>query len=129
MNYRYAGWMLAVVMFCSTPLALARERGHDIDFTAFGNDPGWQLALTGAGHKVEFSTDAVALVYRYPSLGPVLRRDGKTRIYMVPNSKHTLSVHITQSLCQDSITGKSYETSVTVMLDGASYHGCGSPFL
>lgn len=122
------GSVAAVVMFSSGELTLAQGGSFDMDFTAFGNRPGWQLAITGGNRKVEFRAGTETLVYRYPSLGPVLRRNGRSKVYMVPNDDHALSVHIYQTLCRDNMTGKSYETSVTVMLDGTSYHGCGSAF-
>jgi len=124
----YTGLVVAIVMFSSAAFTVARGGSYDMNFTAFGNRPGWQLAITGGNRKVEFRPGTDALVHRYPALGPVLRRNGKSTVYMVPNDTHVLSVHITQAHCQDNMTGKSYETSVTVMLDGTSYHGCGSDF-
>ena len=122
------GTVVTVVMFCSGAFSLAHGGGHDMDFTAFGNRPGWQLAIKGSSRKVEFRNGAETLVYRYPALAPGLRSNGKTTVYMVPNDDHVLSVHIYQTHCQDNMTGTSYETSVTVMLDGTAYHGCGSAF-
>ena len=92
---------------------------------ALGNNPDWHLEIFNEGNKVIFTTEEGVYKYRYTTLGPSLYRDELTTIYRVPNEDHSMNVTVKGRACQDSATGKGYETTVTVTLDGIAYAGCG----
>ena len=63
--------------------------------------------------------------YQYALLGPSLYREKKTTLFNVPNDEHAIRVFVKGNACQDSVTGKLYETTVIVAYDGIGYYGCG----
>ena len=98
----------------------------DNDLTALGKAPDWNLIVDNTTHQVTFESDDGVVSYKYPATGPTLIRKAKSTIYMVPNDDHQLSVHMSEKECRDVETGKSYETTVVVVLDGRAYAGCGN---
>jgi uncharacterized membrane protein len=99
---------------------------QDIDVSGLGHNPDWQLEIMHTGNKVNFTLAGTEYSYNYPAMGPSLYRgDTRTTIYRVPNEDHSLNIIVKGITCLDSETGKSYETTITVMLDGVGYKGCG----
>jgi uncharacterized membrane protein len=104
-------------------LAVSRQ---DIDVSGLGHDPEWQLEILHAGNRINFTLAGTQYNYRYPELGPSLYRgDTRTTIYRVPNDDHSLNIILKGVECLDSKTGKAYETTITVVMDGVGYKGCG----
>jgi uncharacterized membrane protein len=104
-------------------LAVSRQ---DIDVSGLGHDPEWQLEIIHAGNNINFTLAGTGYSFRYPASGPSLYRgDTRTTIYRVPNDDHSLNVILKGIECLDSKTGKAYETTITVVMDGVGYKGCG----
>jgi uncharacterized membrane protein len=104
-------------------LAVSRQ---DIDVSGLGHDPDWQLEILHAGNRINFTLAGTEYSYRYPEMGPSLYRgDTRTTIYRVPNDDHSLNIILKGIACLDSKTGKAYETTITVVMDGVGYRGCG----
>jgi uncharacterized membrane protein len=104
-------------------LAVSRQ---DIDVSGLGHDPDWQLQIMHAGNKVNFTLAGTEYSYHYPATGPSLYREAtRTTIYRVPNDEHSLNIILKGVACLDSKTGKAYEITSTVMMDGVGYKGCG----
>lgn len=104
-------------------LAVSRQ---DINVSGLGHDPDWQLEIIHAGNRVNFTLAGTKYSYTYPAMGPSLYRgDTRTTIYRVPNDDHSLNIIVKGITCLDSKTGKSYETTITVVMDGVGYKGCG----
>jgi len=107
----------------SEGLAVSRQ---DIDIQGLGHNPEWQLEINRSGSKVNLTLEGTGYSYRYPETGPTLYRgETRTTIYHVPDDEHSLNIIVKGIECRDSETGKSYETTITVMLDGTGYRGCG----
>ena len=100
------------------------NKGNNL--TALGKTPNWNLVVDNTTRQVTFATDEGMVIYRYPAMGPTLIRKADRTIYTVPNKDHQLNVQMTEKACLDAETGKSYETTVIVVFDGKSYHGCGN---
>ena len=99
---------------------------QDVDVSGLGHNPDWQLEIMHTGNKVNFTLAGTEYSYRYPAMGPSLYRgDTRTTIYRVPNDDHSLNIIVKGIECLDSETGKAYETTITVMMDGVGYRGCG----
>jgi uncharacterized membrane protein len=96
-----------------------------VDYMAVGNNPDWHLEIVEKDNEVSFTTADGVYVYKYPAPGPMLYPDRNTTVYRVPNNEHTMTVTIKGVECQDSMTGKAYETTVMVSFDGIGYSGCG----
>jgi hypothetical protein len=102
------------------------ELTRDSDFRAVGQEPGWLLEIRHA-REMRLITDygadtAVTLV-------PPTETDSTTgaRAYRAAAGARDLQVLIQPTACNDVMSGESYETTVTVTLDGHAYHGCGGP--
>jgi hypothetical protein len=102
------------------------ELTRESDFRAVGQEPGWLLEIRHA-RELRLITDygadtAVTSV-------PPAETDSATgaRTYRATVGARDLQVLIQPTACNDAMSGESYETTVTVTLDGHAYHGCGGP--
>lgn len=99
---------------------------QDIDIQGLGHTPEWQLEISHSDARIRFTLEGTEYSYRYPATGPSLYQGyNRTTIYRVPNDDHSLNIIVKGIECRDSETGKAYETTITVTLDGAGYQGCG----
>ena len=119
---------IAASLVLASQLAVAggNTGNKDNNLTALGKAPNWNLMVDNTTHQVTFESDEGVVSYRYPKVGPTLVRMADRTIYTVPNKDHQLNVQMTEKACLDVESGKSYETTVIVVLDGLSYHGCGN---
>jgi acid phosphatase (class A) len=102
----------------------ARLRGAD--FRAVGNEPGWYLELTN-DERILFVGNYGSTKYLFDTPEPSVDPQGPETVYKVQKSGHELRVVLKGRPCVDSMSGEPYETTVTVMLDGKKYQGCGKP--
>jgi uncharacterized membrane protein len=118
--------LLACSLLAAGNVAARGNTGNkDNTFTAAGHDPEWQLTIDNSSRAVELIKGVHSLKFRYPKTGPSFHRDTRTTVYQVPNDEYALSIRVKEQACRDSITGKSHETTVLVVLDGEGYYGCG----
>jgi len=104
-------------------LAASRQ---DLDINGLGHNPDWQLEISHSGDRINLTLAGSEYNFRYPAEGPSLYQGyNRTTIYRIPNDGHSLTIIVKGLECRDSETGKSYETTITVMLDGAGFKGCG----
>lgn len=104
----------------SGPWAEAQQQG--LDFRAAGNEPGWYLEIA-EGDSLVMVADYGQRRVVIPTPAP--ETDDDSTVYAVPTEAHDLRVVITPMPCQDSMSGQSFEATVTVTLDGRTYEGCG----
>jgi uncharacterized membrane protein len=104
-------------------LAVSRQ---DIDVSGLGHNPEWQLEINHTDNRINLTLAGTEYNFRYPATGPSLYR-GATRstVYRVPNDDHALTITVKGIECRDSETGKAYETTIMVVMDGVGYQGCG----
>jgi uncharacterized membrane protein len=120
-----SGLLLAAIAGPGQAEGLAVSR-QDIDIQGLGHTPEWQLEINHSGNKINLTLEGIEYSYRYPEAGPSLYRgDTRTTIYRVPNDEHSLTISVKGIECRDSETGKSYETTISVVMDGVAYPGCG----
>lgn len=100
------------------------ELERDQDLRAMGQEPFWRLEIT-KGIEIRLvqlgKTDVVTPVPR-PTTDP---RTG-TRVYRAVTEANDLTVAIEPTPCTDSMSGKLFELTVVVTLNGGSLHGCGA---
>ena len=124
-THTYACVLLAVLAGPGQAKDLAVSR-QDLDISGLGHNPDWQLEISHSGNSIKLTLAGTAYSFRYPAQGPTLYQGyNRTTTYRVPDDEHSLTIIVKGIECRDSETGKSYETSITVMLDGAGYKGCG----
>jgi putative lipoprotein len=102
----------------------AKLRGAD--FRAVGNEPGWHLEIK-AGEKVVFVGDYGQTRYEFATPEPLNDQTARKTTYQVQNAEHELTIVLEALLCHDSMSGEPFETTVTAILDGRTYRGCGRP--
>ncbi len=96
----------------------AKLRGND--FRAIGNAPGWYLEIAEDGAKTVLVTEYGNEKYEL-DLGKAFRSSQSTR-YKI---KGFIDILIENKRCNDSMTGKSFESSVSIKLNKKRYKGCG----
>jgi putative lipoprotein len=100
----------------------AKFRG--VDFRAVGNGPGWYLELK-AGEKIVFVSDYGNTKYAFDTSEPLVDQHARTTSYKVQGARHDLAIRIEGRPCRDSMSGEPFDTTVTVILNGKKYRGCG----
>lgn len=100
----------------------AKLRG--VDFRAIGNEPGWNLEIIKS-EKIVFVGDYGQARHEFIITEPSIDPQARTTVYHVQNDKHELSAIIVGRRCRDTMSGEAFETTVTVILDGKKYRGCG----
>ena len=100
----------------------AKLRG--VGFRAVGNEPGWYLEITPSENTV-FVTDYGEFQHSVITPQPVTDQNKRKSTYSVENTEHDLAVEIQGQSCEDTMSGETFEATVTVKLDGTTYRGCG----
>ncbi|NOQ63127.1 MAG: hypothetical protein GQ582_01285 [Methyloprofundus sp.] len=95
-----------------------------VDFRALGNEPGWIVEM---GQRsvvfVRFQPEMVQHVFK--TTEPVTDAVNGESVYTLDNDDHDMQMTISEISCQDSMSGESFESKVTVKLDGQVFIGCG----
>ena len=92
----------------------------DATFRAHGNEPFWGLEISRTA--ITFRTpDEPPLVL--PSPAPELAKGH--RRYATRGDGHQLAATVADRICSDGMSGLPYPSSVTVVVDGREYRGCG----
>jgi hypothetical protein len=102
------------------------ELTRDSDFRAVGQEPGWLLEIRHP-REMRLITDYGADTTVAPLPAAVTDSATGARSYHASTGAHDLRVEIQPTACNDVMSGESYETTVTVTLDGRAHHGCGGP--
>ena len=98
---------------------------NGVDFRALGNEPSWVLEIVN-GNTIIFSDFYEKInFYVFKISEPETDPSKSTTIYKVKNESHLLSVTVIGVPCQDTMSGESFESRVTVELDNKVFHGCG----
>ena len=98
------------------------ELARDHDVRALGQEPFWNLEIR-KGKELRFVYDLGERQVVTPM--PVPRIEGKTTIYHATTEANDLRVIVEKTPCTDSMSGQPFEATVTVTLNGQTYHGCG----
>jgi thiol-disulfide isomerase/thioredoxin/uncharacterized membrane protein len=102
------------------PWADAKARGAD--FRAVGQEPGWYMELD-AGKDLKLVLDYGERQLVVP--GPKMWSAGGANSYALNTESHDIAVAVTPKACNDAMSGAAYPATVTVVVDGKPYTGCG----
>lgn len=110
-----------------SPWAAARARG--VDFRATGNEPGWFLELDD-GVQIVLVTDYGRRRYEMPAPEPQVdeaarRVTFRTASTLAGGRGNRLVLTLAPGPCEDTMSGETFDTTVTVTIDGETLHGCG----
>ena len=103
------------------PWDAARLAG--VGFRATGNEPGWLVEVYPDSLLV-FTTNYGADTYRFPTFS-AREENADAFVYEASADGHALTVTLTDTFCQDDMSGQPFETSVAVVFDGETLRGCG----
>lgn len=97
---------------------------NGVDFRAVGNEPGWHLEIMQDNELIY--TGQYGQVTHTSSTSE-RHTDPATRKteYTAAEKGHTLSVTILGESCHDTMSGESFASTVTVVLDNKVFNGCG----
>jgi uncharacterized membrane protein len=98
----------------------AKLRG--VAFRAIGQEPGWLLEITN-GEEILLVTDYGSNRQSLPYVEPIVYQQERRTEYVLDS--HATVVEIRGVRCTDTMSGESFEVSVTLFLDGKELHGCG----
>lgn len=101
--------------------AFSRKRAAGIDFVGIGNEPSWSL-------DVDFDN-----IMRFKALAgdsvntpvPEPQVTGKEEKYVAETEAGSLEVSITEEPCTDNMSGEQFSHTVSVVISGKEYQGCG----
>ena len=97
----------------------AKLRG--VAFRAIGQEPGWLLEITN-GEEILLVTDYGKNRNAYPYVDPQEDKTARKSVFQIDDNT---SVLIEGKPCSDTMSGESFETTVTVTLGDRVLKGCG----
>jgi len=97
----------------------AKLRG--VAFRAIGQEPGWLLEITN-GEEILIVTDYGKERKSLPYVEPREDKAARKTVFQIDADT---SVLIEGKPCTDSMSGESFQTTVTATLGGKTYKGCG----
>jgi uncharacterized membrane protein len=96
------------------------------EFKAIGQEPGWSLEISpGKAMTFRYAYGESTAVTPVPS--PNTERATGARVYHARTEASDLRVVIEPRPCTDAMSGEPFETTVSVVLNGKAYSGCGAP--
>lgn len=98
----------------------AKLRG--VAFRAIGQEPGWLLEIRN-GEEILLVTDYGSTRTSMPYVEPVVYQEERRTQYIV-NDYNTI-VEIRGIHCTDTMSGESFEVTVTITIEERELHGCG----
>jgi uncharacterized membrane protein len=122
-------WLAAGALGCRetgesrTPAA---ELSREWDFRAVGQEPGWELRIL-EGERIRFIYDYGSDTVTTPVPPRQRSPESGGLLYNAKSESSHLQVVIEPSPCTDAMSGHPFETTVTVVLNGNAYRGCGGP--
>jgi len=108
----------------ATPWEAAKLDGAD--FRAVGNEPGWELLIFSGGKRIILTTDYGISTFIFKNVTVYSDKRKQSTVYREKNRKHSLSLTLSVGPCTDTMSDETYETKVSILLDGKTkLQGCG----
>jgi len=105
----------------NTPFEAAKLDGAD--FRGIGNEPGWELVMYH--DRIRFTWDYGAERMEFPAVAHETSQAELSSRWVTAAQGRQLEVVIQANSCNDTMADYSYESTVTVRLDGREFRGCG----
>ncbi len=102
------------------------EVARDTDERAVGQEPFWNLQIL-KGRELRFTFDLGERMVVVPDAGPVIDEVHALRQYHDMTEVIDMRVVVHDLPCEDSMSGQAYPHTVSVILNGRSFDGCGGP--
>jgi uncharacterized membrane protein/membrane-bound inhibitor of C-type lysozyme len=95
------------------------------DFRAVGQEPGWLVEIDNDG-GIHLETDYGETEIHVAETPDRVVEAADTRSYAVRADSHDIRIVIEEERCEDTMSGEAYPNTVTLVLDGRQYAGCGT---
>lgn len=105
-----------------SPWRAAAARG--VDFRAVGNEPGWFLELDD-GVQIVLVTDYGRRRVEAPAPEPAVDEAAREVTFRTQARGAPLVVTLAPGPCEDTMSGETFDTTVTVTYGGETLRGCG----
>lgn len=94
------------------------------DYRGIGNEPGWTVEIH---NKVEITFVEAYGSMQHTFVATAVKTDQQARTthYYAEDGSHKLKLSIQAKPCNDSMSGKAFDSSVTLMLNEKVFRGCG----
>lgn len=96
---------------------------NGVDFRAVGNEPGWFLEL--GRDLLVLETDYGASRYEFQTPPADVNVEARLTRYQVVENGQRLVLELEGQRCNDSMSGETFPTRVSVTLNGRILRGCG----
>lgn len=93
-------------------------------FRAVGNEPGWSLVVYDDPVRIDLEVDYGERQLSFSEIATSVAADGRVE-YEGWGEGHKVSATVRPEPCADAMSGEAFDRSVTLLLDGREYHGCG----
>lgn len=100
----------------------AKLRG--VAFRAVGNEPGWLLEITN-GERIRLLLDYGQRNVLLPDPGYETDQENRRTVYHAVTDSNDVTVTIDGTPCADTMSDETFESTVTLDVDGRTYRGCG----
>ena len=97
---------------------------NGVDYRAVGNEPGWSLEITHNQTTV-FISHYGQDRYEFETSKPLIDTAAHTSEYQLKNNAHTLSITLSAKPCADTMSDRSFSSTVSIRLDNKKFIGCG----
>ncbi|MCK5190228.1 MAG: MliC family protein [Methylococcales bacterium] len=94
------------------------------DFRAVGNEPGWHV-LISKDKGITLVSNYGRTIHKFTTPEPLTNQINRTTKYHARENGHILELILKGSRCLDTMSDEPFETTVTVILDGKKFNGCG----
>jgi len=99
----------------------AKLQGYD--FRATGNEPGWSLLI--AGDELSYDGDYGKTKLRFKKAHIDTNPHELYTTYEANENNHKIFVKVEAKKCSDTMSGDTFETTVTLIVDLKKLRGCG----
>jgi len=97
---------------------------NGVDYRAVGNEPGWSLEITHDQTTI-FTSHYGQDRYEFETSKPLIDTASHTSEYQLKNNAHTLSITLSAKPCADTMSDRSFSSTVSIRLDNKKFTGCG----
>jgi putative lipoprotein len=99
---------------------------NGVDFRATGNEPGWYMEISNK-RDILLVTDYGQTRYEFKSATLKSRPHAESAVYNARNNQAIVEIVISARPCRDTMSGETFSSTVSAMVNDKRLTGCGRP--
>jgi len=103
--------------------SITKRKPEAYDFRAQGHEPEWSFVMR-RGTKADFIYDNGVKEMHFKL--PKARESGDSTLYHYGDNKTTMMIELHHRRCRDTLSGKLFDTIVSIKKNGRMFTGCGN---